>query len=133
MKGLLIAKVQTDTVGFGCRCRLSPLSLLLFAFLALLLPAAARATQKKVLILSEGHGRASINQMESSLRAGFSGSLNFSIVDLNNPRFEQKLYQENLAEAFRTAYADEKLDLVIAVGTTPLQFAVQYRDKMFPD
>src|SRR5262249_7605495 len=71
--------------------------------------------------------------MESSLRSHFSGLLNFSIVDLDDPRFEQKSYQENLAEAFRAGYADEKLDLVITVGTTPLQFAVQYRDKMFPD
>jgi PAS domain S-box-containing protein len=133
MKRLLIVKGQADTVGFGCRWQRSALPLFLFALLPLLLPAATRATQKKVLILSEGHGRVSINQMESSLRAHFSGSLNFSIVNLDNPRFEQKSYQENLAEAFQVAYANEKLDLVITVGTTPLQFAVQYRDKMFPD
>lgn len=135
MKRLLIVKGQkgqADTVGFGCRWRGSAHPLFLFAFL-LLLPAAARATQKNVLILSQGHGRVSINQMESSLRAHFAGSANFSIVDLENPRFEQKSYQENLAEAFQAAYASEKLDLVIALGTTPTQFAVQYRDKMFPD
>jgi len=129
MKGLLIVKGQADTVGFGCR---RALPLFLFAFLPLLLPAAALATQKKILILSEGHGRVSINQMESSVRAHFSGSLNFSIVDLDNPRFQEKSYQENLAKAFQAAYANEKLDLVITVGITPLQFAVQYRDKMFP-
>ena len=133
MKRLLIVTGQADTVGFGCRWRRGALPLFLFALLPLLLPAATRANQKKVLILSEGHGRVSINQMESSLRSHFSGSLNFSIVDLDNPRFEQKSYQENLAEAFRAGYANEKLDLVITVGTTPLQFAVQYRDKMFPD
>jgi PAS domain S-box-containing protein len=125
--------VLQTAVTFGVRCsERSALHFALFAFLALLSPTNTKATQKNVLVMSEGHGRVSINQMASSLRAHFSGSPNFSIVDLENPRFEEKSYQENLAEAFQAAYAHEKLDLVIAVGITPLQFAVQYRDKMFP-
>ncbi len=91
----------------------------------------AQTTQKNVLVLSGGRGRVSINQMESSLRAHFPGTVNFSIVDLDNPRFEQKSYQDSLAEALRAGYSNEKLDLVVAVMTTPLQFAVQYRDKVF--
>ncbi len=70
--------------------------------------------------------------MESSLRAHFSEQVNFSIVDLENPRFEQKSYRDNLAEALRAGYSSEKLDLVVAVMTEPLRFAVQYRDKVFP-
>jgi len=70
--------------------------------------------------------------MESSLRSHFAGSVNFSIVDLDNPRFEQKSYRDNLAAALRGGYFSEKLDLVVAVMTTSLQFAVQYRDKVFP-
>ena len=83
-------------------------------------------------MLSGGRGRVSINQMESSLRAHFSEPVNFSIVDLENPRFEQESYRDNLAEALRAGYSGEKLDLVVAVMTPPLQFAVQYRDKVFP-
>ena len=122
---------QAGTFEFRSSWRSGALHLALFALLAFPLPTKAQANPKNVLVLSEGHGRVSINQMESSLRAHFSGLPNFSIVDLDNPRFEQKSYQENLAEAFRAAYANEKLDLVITVGPTPLQFAVQYRDKMF--
>jgi PAS domain S-box-containing protein len=87
---------------------------------------------KTVLVLSGGRGRASINQMESSLRAHFSGPVNFSVVDLDNPRFEQKAYLDNLAAALQAGYSSEKLDLVIAVMTLPLEFALQYRDKLFP-
>jgi len=100
--------------------------------LVLVPPAAAHAAQKNVLILSGGRGRVSINQMESSLRAHFSGPVNFSIVDLENPRFEQKAYQDNLAEALRTGYAGEIPDLIVTVADPSLHFAAQYRDKMFP-
>jgi signal transduction histidine kinase len=87
---------------------------------------------KTVLVLSGGRGRASINRMESSLKTHFSGPVNFSIVDLDNPRFEQKAYRDSLAEALRAGYSGEKLDLVVAVMTSPLEFAVQYRDMLFP-
>ena len=99
---------------------------------AFVAPTTARATQKNVLILSGGRGRVSINQMESSMRAHFSEQVNFSIVDLENPRFDQESYRDKLAEALRAAYSKEKLDLIVSVMTEPLRFAVQYRDKMFP-
>jgi hypothetical protein len=105
---------------------------LLFTLLPLVPPAAAQATTKNVMILSGGRGRVSINQMESSLKAHFSEPVNFSIVDLDNPRFEQESYQDNLAEALHKGYSGERLDLVVAVMTPPLQFAVRYRDKVFP-
>jgi PAS domain S-box-containing protein len=132
MKRLLTG---TERAGaFGCRCFWWPnvLQLVLFTLLALLPLTKVQATQKNVLILSGGRGRVSINQMETSLRAHFSEPVNFSIVDLENPRFDQKSYQQNLAEALEGAYSTEKLDLVIAVGTNPLQFAVQYRETVFP-
>jgi PAS domain S-box-containing protein len=107
--------------------------LLVFCTLsALVPPTAAQATPKNVLVLSGGRGRVSINLMESSLRSHFAGPVNFSIVDLENPRFEQKAYQDNLAEAIQAGYSGEKLDLVVAVMTIALQFATQYHDKLFP-
>ncbi|HTT17315.1 MAG TPA: PAS domain S-box protein [Candidatus Sulfotelmatobacter sp.] len=112
--------------------RLGTLAVALGALLASVPPTTAQANQKNVLILSGGRGRVSINLMESSLRSHFAGPVNFSIVDLENPRFEQKAYQHNLAEAIRAGYSGEKLDLVVAVMTIALQFAVQYRDKLFP-
>ena len=83
-------------------------------------------------MLSGGRGRVSINLMQSSLRARFPGPVNFSIVDLENPRFDQPDYQEHFAEALRSGYAGEKLDLIVAVMTPSLEFAVQYGSKVFP-
>jgi len=93
---------------------------------------AAQKAGKNVLVLSGGPGRVSINQMQSSLRAHFRGPVNFSIVDLENPRFNDDSYHQHLAEALRAAYSGEKIDLILAVMTPSLQFAVQYRDKIFP-
>ena len=108
------------------------LSIVVFILLALAPRAAAQTTTKNVLILSGGRGRESINRMEASLRARFSAPVNFSIVDLENPRFDQQAYQDHLADALRSGYAGEKLDLVVAVGTPSLEFALKYRDKVFP-
>ena len=132
MKRAIIEKrpsVSPDILYLLSRC--GALSVLVSTLL-LVSSSAAPATQKNVLILSGGRGRVSINQMESTLRAHFSGPVSFSIVDLENSRFEQKAYQDNLAEALRAGYSGERLDLVVAVMTTSLQFALQYRDKLFP-
>ena len=112
---------------------MKPLLAVVFVVLALAPPAAAAQTKpKNVLVLSGGRGRVSINLMQSSLRARFPGPVNFSIVDLENPRFDQPDYQEHFAEALRSGYAGEKLDLIVAVMTPSLEFAVQYRSKVFP-
>ena len=69
--------------------------------------------------------------MESSLRAHVSFPVNFSIVDLDNPRFDEKSYQDNLADALQVAYG-EKPDLLFACMDPSLRFALQYRDTIFP-
>jgi PAS domain S-box-containing protein len=92
----------------------------------------AQQAAKNVLVLSGGRGRTSINQMQSSLRAHFRGPVNFSILDLENPRFNDSAYLQQLAESIQVAYSGEKIDLLVAVMTQPLQFAAQYRDKIFP-
>jgi hypothetical protein len=94
-------------------------------------PLAAQQNGRNVVILSGGRGRASLNQMESSLRANVSFPVNFSIFDLDNPRFDEKSYRDNLAEALQAAYG-KKPDLLFACMDPSLRFAVQYRDKMFP-
>jgi len=91
----------------------------------------AQANAKNVVILSGGRGRESLNQMESSLRAHVPFPVNFSIVDLDNPRFDDKSYRDNLADALQAAYG-KKPDLLFACMDPSLRFAVQYRDKMFP-
>ena len=116
--------------GFSWR---TPLLAVVFVVLALApRAAAAQAKPKNVLVLSGGRGRVSINLMQSSLRARFPEPVNFSIVDLENPRFDQPDYQEHFAAALRSGYAGEKLDLIVAVMTPSLEFAVQYGSKVFP-
>jgi PAS domain S-box-containing protein len=96
-------------------------------------PASAQPNAKNVLVLvSVGRGHMSIDQMESSLRSRVPWPVNFSIVYLENPRFEEKPYRESLAETLRRGYGGEKQDLVIAVSEPALLFAVEYRHKMFP-
>ena len=119
--------------GYPSFSRFNTLLILLFALLPIVPPATAQTTHKNVLILSGGRGRVSINQMEASLRAHFSQPVNFSVVDLENPRFEQKSYQDNLAEDSSTRLLRRAVgSCYVAVMTTSLQFAVQYRDRIFP-
>jgi len=132
MKRLFIAEGTTSRSDFRSASRRCTILLVLFTLLSRVPLSTAQATQKNVLVLSGGRGRVSINLMESSLRSHFAGPVNFSIVDLENPRFEQKAYQDNLAEAIQAGYSGEKLDLVVPVMTIALQFAVQYHDKLFP-
>jgi PAS domain S-box-containing protein len=104
----------------------------LFTLLAFVPLCTAQTAPKDVLVLSGGRGRVSINQMEASVRSHFSGQVNFSVVDLESQGSDQKAYQDNLAAALRAGYGNEKPDLVVAVMSTSFQFALQYRDRVFP-
>ena len=95
--------------------------------------AAAQPTVKNVLVL---HNWASLPQswglMESTVRARVPGQINFYTASVENPRFDEEGYRESLAETLRRGYGGVKLDLVVAATYQVLQFALQYRDKMFP-
>jgi len=125
--------LRRSTIGVSFSClthRYVPA--VVFILLTLAPLAAAQTRTRNVLVLSGGRGRDSINRMASSLRARFSDPVNFSIVDLDNPRFDQQAYQDHLADALRSGYAGEQLDLVLAVMTPSLEFAVKYRERVFP-
>jgi PAS domain S-box-containing protein len=70
--------------------------------------------------------------MESTVRARVPGQVNFYTASVENPRFDEKSYRESLAETFHRGYGGIKMDLVIAAGFSVLEFAMQYRDQMFP-
>jgi PAS domain S-box-containing protein len=95
--------------------------------------AAAEPAVKNVLVL---HNWANLPQswtlMESTVRARIPGQINFYTASVENPRFDEEVYQESLAETLRRGYGGVKLDVVIAATYPVLQFAMQYRDKMFP-
>lgn len=93
---------------------------------------AAQPNAKNVLVLVTGRGRASINEMEASLRVHVPWAVNFSVTDLEGTRFEEKPYQDSLADTLRQSIGSEKLDLVVAVSEPALRFALQYRSRLFP-
>jgi PAS domain S-box-containing protein len=120
-----------------CRNRLSAYVwwVVLGFLLCVLLPpaAAAEPAVKNVLVL---HNWANLPQswtlMESTVRARIPGQINFYTASVENPRFDEEVYRESLAETLRRGYGGVKLDVVIAATYPVLQFAMQYRDKMFP-
>jgi len=70
--------------------------------------------------------------MESTVRARVPGQINFYTASVENPQFDEEEYRESLAETIRRGYSEVKLDLVVAATYPVLQFALQYRDEMFP-
>ena len=70
--------------------------------------------------------------MESTVRARVPGEINFYTASVENPRFDDEVYRDSLAETLRRGYTGVKLDLVIASTYPVLQFAMRYRDRMFP-
>ena len=112
--------------------RRNRLPFVLFMAMAFVPLTTAQQNPKNVLVLSGGPGRASIEQMESSLRSHLSSPVNFSVVDLQNTRLEDEAYDERTVDALRATYSREKPDLIVTVMGSSLRFAMRYRDKMFP-
>ncbi len=96
--------------------------------------ATAKPGGKNVLVL---YGVFSIDNygsdvIGSSIRAHFPGQVTFYVALMDTPEGDAKSYQESLAETLRRQFAEIKLDLIIAIYTPGLRFAVQYRDRIFP-
>ena len=97
-------------------------------------PAAAiQPVAKNVLVL---HNWASLPQtwtlMESTVRARVPGQINFYAASIENPRFDEEVYRESMAETLHRGYGAVKFDVVVTATYPVLQFARQYRDRMFP-
>jgi PAS domain S-box-containing protein len=73
-----------------------------------------------------------LNVFESMIRARVPGQVTFYVALMDLPEGDTRAYEESLAETLRRKYADVKLDLIIAIFKHGTEFAVQYRDKMFP-
>ncbi|HEX8797104.1 MAG TPA: hypothetical protein VF772_00760 [Terriglobales bacterium] len=110
---------------------------LVFPILASLCLAAAEPEPraKNVLMLFSGHGEHDpefSNLLESTVRARVSAPVNFFVSSLAYPISEERSYWGTLAETFRGQYSGVKLDVVIASCLPALQFAAEYRGKLFP-
>ena len=110
--------------------RLAVLSLL--SCLLVYPAAAAEPAVKNVLIL---HNWATLPQswalMQSTVRARVPGQINFYNASVENPRFDEEVYRESLAETLHRGYGGVKLDLVVAATFPVLEFVMQYRDRCF--
>ena len=95
-----------------------------------------QSTSKNVLVLFSGIGTDDtfLNLIEPVIRSRVREPVTFYDAYLVHGYDEksEKLSLESEAETFRRTYAGVKLDVVIAISAPAMQFAVQYRDKLFP-
>ena len=99
--------------------------------------AAGQSKPKNVVVVFSGLStREDVQEIlaviESSVRTHAQNETNYFPIYLDYQRAEDKSYCESLAETLRREYKAIKADVVIASGGTELQFATQYRDKIFP-
>lgn len=117
------------------RAWLTILGILLYALSG---PAAvADANAKNVLVVysSTAGDPHFVSLIEPAIRARVREPINFYaayLVDTDTAK-ERKSYLESQAETFRHTYPGVKLDLVIAVSPEAVYFALEYRNKIFPD
>jgi PAS domain S-box-containing protein len=95
--------------------------------------AIAQPGKKNVLCLfsSVKYSEDFLNVVEPFIRAQVRDPITFYDAYLDDPQVEQTLYRESMAETLRRRYAGVKMDVVIASNPAALNFAVQYRDRIF--
>jgi PAS domain S-box-containing protein len=98
--------------------------------------AAAQGPTKNVLILFNEAGQSSdLPTIEHSLHQRYSGRVNIytSYIYRNYEQaWEGAAYLDSFAETLRHSYVRVKLDVIIVASPGALEFAVQYREKIFP-
>lgn len=73
-----------------------------------------------------------IESLESAIRARAASPVNFYVEYMESQRLVDEAYRKSWAETLARTYHGVSLDLVIAFSYPALQFAVQYRDEIFP-
>ncbi len=89
---------------------------------------------KNVLVLFSFSERnlLDIEGLKSNVRSHLPVPVNFYVEYLESQRFGDREYERRLAESLRVVYGKEKLDLVIVVAHPALQFALDFRNRLFP-
>ncbi|HEX8814507.1 MAG TPA: PAS domain S-box protein [Terriglobales bacterium] len=94
---------------------------------------AIAAEEKNVLILDTySAGDQSTALLESDLRRGSSWHINFYVENIEVWRFDDQGYERALFESLERVYRGRKLDVVMTRAYPALQFAVKFRDQLFP-
>ena len=99
-------------------------------------PAWAQDTQKRVLVLYSMRRDAQVavlgdREMPRILERGLAGGLDYYSEFIDQARFSELAYQRSFADFLRFKYSDVPLDLVIAMGDVPLEFATSHRRDLF--
>jgi PAS domain S-box-containing protein len=96
--------------------------------------AGAAQTPKNVLLLFTDFGQRTdfLDLFETSLRSQEPGPITFHEAFLQAPSRDTASYLQSQADTLRRRYGALKLDVVVADGPSALEFAVKYRDAIFP-
>lgn len=94
----------------------------------------AEPTPKHVVLLFSDFGQRSsfLDLFETSLRAQEPGPITFYEAYMEYPQGGDASYLQSEAETLRRRYTGLKLDAVVVNGPSALQFALRYRDAIFP-
>jgi PAS domain S-box-containing protein len=93
----------------------------------------APAPKNVLLLFSDLGQRANfLDLFETSLRSQEPGPITFYEAYLESPQGGEASYLQSEADTLRRRYSGLTLDAVVAVGPSALQFAFEYRDRIFP-
>ena len=112
-----------------------PFAVLAAALLANPVAAAQPNRPKNVLLLysfSERNFFDSADSLEAAVRARSPGPVNFYVIYLEAPRFEDLQYEKRRAQTMRSELANVRLDLIITAYPA-LHFVLQFRQQLFPE
>ena len=70
--------------------------------------------------------------LESAIRSRVSEPVNFYVEYLESQRFENTDYRKRIGESLRAVYAQQTLAVVSVVAYPALEFALEFRDQLFP-
>ena len=73
-----------------------------------------------------------LDDLKSAIRSRVDFPVNFYVHYMESQGFEDPAYEKSLSETLSDQYRGIKFDLVVAAAYPALQFAVRYRDQIFP-
>ena len=100
--------------------------------LTIVCPAAAIEGKNVLILDTYSAGDQLTNLLESDLRSQSPWNINFYVENIEVWRFDDQAYERALLESLMRVYRGRRLDVIMARAYPALQFAVKYRDQLFP-
>jgi PAS domain S-box-containing protein len=92
-------------------------------------------TSKNILVVYSFADRkefSAIDALKSGMRSVIHWPLNFYVENIESRRFDDKSYEQDLADNLKNTYGRVKLDLVIPDNFPALEFVLRHRNELFP-